>query len=82
MDAGDLLPGNYRARVISGSNAKNSPFAPTVGDEVALDFDSAPNQAGTTPISPAFIQNLKVTGKIINERGRTVASDTEFCRQR
>lgn len=82
VDAGDLLPGNYRARVISGSNAKSSPPAPTVGDEVEFDFDSAANQAGATRISPEFIQNLRVTGKIINEQGRTIASDTELCRQR
>ncbi len=82
VDAGDLLPGDYRARVISGTNRKNSPWAPTVGDEVEFDFDSNKNQAGATLISRDFIQGLTVTGKIINENGRTVAADTEICRQK
>jgi hypothetical protein len=80
--ANEWLPGDYRARVISGTNAKSSPWAPTVGDEVEFDFDSNTNQAGATRISRDFIQGLTVTEKNINENGRTVAADTEICRQK
>jgi hypothetical protein len=82
VDGANLLPGNYRARIISGSNARNSPLAPTVGDEVGFDFDSAPGQVGATPIGPNFIQNLTVTAKIINPLGFAVASDTEICQRK
>lgn len=80
VDAGDLLSGNYRARVISGSNSRNTRLAPTIGDEVAFDYDSATNEPGAYAITPNFIQNLAVVGKIIDEFGRTVASDTELCK--
>jgi hypothetical protein len=82
VDGKDLLPGNYKARIISGTRQRNSPLAPTVGDEVGFDFDSNPAQVGAVRILPNFIQNLTVTGKIINELGFVVASDTEVCQQK
>ena len=82
VDGADLLPGNYRARIISGTRFRNSPLAPTVGDEVGFDFDSNTAQAGAVIIGVNFIQNQKVTGKIINELGFVVASDTELCQQK
>lgn len=85
VDGGGLVPGTeYRARVISGDNAKTSAPKAAVGDQVEFDFDSnrADIAAGATPISSAFIQNGQVTAKIIGPNGRTVVSDTETCRVR
>jgi len=84
VDATNLVPGEYRARVISGTNRKTSPLAVTAGDEIEFDFDSraADVAAGATKISAGFIVDGRVTGKIINAEGRTVISDTETCRIR
>ncbi len=81
VDGSDLIPGNYRARIISGTRSKNAPFTPTVGDEVGFDFDSN-TDAGAVRIGVNFIQNERVTAKIINEFGFVVASDTELCKQK
>jgi hypothetical protein len=84
VDGGNLASGEYKARVISGDNAKTSPSKPTIGDEVEFDFDSARADiaAGATAIAPDFIQGGQVTAKIIGPNGRAVASDTEVCRVR
>lgn len=84
VDGGDLPPGEYRARVISGDNKRVSLPQSTIGDEVEFDFDSrlADINAGATEIPSSFIQNGAVTGKIINSAGRVVISDTELCRVR
>ena len=47
-----------------------------------FDFDRTAGQAGATRISVNFIQNLMGAAKIIDDQGRTVASDTECCRQK
>jgi hypothetical protein len=84
VDGGNLAPGEYKARVISGDNAKTSAPQQTVGDEVEFDFDSNRNDIleGATAIGANFIQNNQVTAKIIGPSGRAVASDTEVCRTR
>jgi hypothetical protein len=84
VDAGGLEPGNYRSVIISGTNARSSPYAGTIGDEIEFDFDSkaADIAAGATSISSNFIQNGTVFAKVINAAGRTVISDTALCRVR
>ena len=81
VDGNNLVPGNYVAKIISGSHTKKSGLKATTGDEVGFDFDSDPADiaAGATRISRTFIQG-QVTGQLINERGFTVAQATRTCR--
>lgn len=81
VDGSDLVPGDYVARIVSGSNTKKSASKPAIGDEVEFDFDSDPGDitAGATPITRTFIQG-SVTGQLINARGFTVAQTTSTCR--
>lgn len=81
VDGNNLIAGNYKARITSGSNTKTSPSKGSTGDEVEFDFDSDPADiaAGATRIKSSFIQG-QVTAKLINENGFTVASDTVSCR--
>jgi hypothetical protein len=84
VDGNELRPGRYRARVQSGTRTRTSTLQATVGDEIEFDFDSASDDIaeGAIPIAANFIQGGQVTGKILNEAGRTVISDTENCRRR
>ncbi len=84
VDGNDLAAGEYKARVRSGGKSRTSALHPAVGDEVEVDFDSAPRAiaAGATPIPASFIQNGEVTAKILTAAGRTVISDTVDCRVR
>jgi hypothetical protein len=52
--------------------------------EDEFDFDSDPGDIaeGATPISPDFIQGGRVTGKILDEGGNTLAAATATCRMR
>lgn len=81
VDGNNLVPGNYVAKIISGSHTKKSGLKATTGDEVGFDFDSDPANiaAGATRISRTFIQG-QVTGQLINEQGFTVAQATRTCR--
>ena len=81
VDGNDLVPGSYRCKVISGSNKARTALQDTLGDELECDFSSRArdNLAGATAISPGFIQNGQVIGKIIDANGNTVISDTENC---
>lgn len=79
VDGRNLTPGDYKAKVVSGSNSKNSPLQPTVGDEVEFDFDSNTGE-DAIPIKAGFVRNLTVTGKIKDSAGFTVVSDTVTCR--
>lgn len=84
VDAKDLAPGLYSARVISGANQATADPQVTIGDEVEFDFDSDPANiaAGATPIGANFIQGKQVTGKILNASKATIISDTVNCRVR
>jgi len=84
VDGNDLAAGEYKARVRSGGKNRTSGLHSTVGDEVEVDFDSAPRDiaAGAAPIPANFIQNGEVTAKILTRDGRTVISDTVDCRVR
>lgn len=81
VDGNNLVPGNYVAKIISGSHTKKSGLKATTGDEIGFDFDSDPANiaAGATRISRTFIQG-QVTGQLINEQGFTVAQATRTCR--
>lgn len=81
VDGNNLVPGNYVAKIISGSHTKKSGLKATTGDEIGFDFDSDPADvaAGATRISRTFIQG-QVTGQLINEQGFTVAQATRTCR--
>jgi hypothetical protein len=61
-----------------------SPARNTIGDEVELDFDSAPGDiaAGATAISRTFIQNNRVRGELLDSAGAIVAAATATCRVR
>ena len=84
VDAKDLIPGDYRCQVQSGSNQKTAELVSVAGDELECDFDSARGDvlAGATEIPLNFIQNHMVTGKLIDATGYTVALDTVRCRRK
>jgi hypothetical protein len=52
--------------------------------EAEFDFDSDPGDIaeGATAISPDFIQAGRVTGKVLDEAGNTLAAATASCRMR
>lgn len=83
VDGSNMTPGAYSALVISGSNSAQSGAMDTVGDEVAFDFSSKPNDiaAGAVEIPRNFIQGGSVTAKILSG-DFTVISDTVACRVR
>jgi hypothetical protein len=84
VDGNDLVPGQYKCRVMSGGNTATTGLKNTIGDELECDFDSNPADiaAGATRISRNFIQGGQVTGKILTPTGSTVISDTVNCRVR
>lgn len=81
VDGNNLIPGSYKAVVKSGSNIKSTELKVSTGDEIEFDFDSDPADvaAGATPIKRTFIQG-NVTGKLLNDKGFVVISDTVSCR--
>ncbi len=81
VDGNNLIPGNYKAVVKSGSNTKTTALKASTGDEIEFDFDSDPAdvEAGATLIKRTFIQG-NVTGKLLNDKGFVVISDTVSCR--
>lgn len=85
VDGNNLPAGTYAARLVSGTNTATSGLAPTVGDEVEFDFDSAPDDiaAGATAIAADFIQGTpaQVTGEILDGAENVVASATVLCRE-
>ena len=84
VDSKNLVPGPYRCQTRSGSNQKTTLAASSVGNQLECDFDSARADiaAGATAITANFIQNVQVTGKVIDAGGFTVASDTVTCRSK
>jgi len=82
VDGKNLASGNYSAVLISGSNTAQSPYEPTVGDEVEFDFDSNPRdiRQGATAIDADFIVNGKATGRLLDAGGNVVAQRTVKCR--
>lgn len=82
VDAKNLAPAEYQAQVMSGSNEVTSDLQAAIGDEVAFDFNSDPDNIadGATPIAVNFIQGGQVTGKILDADGMTVIADTVGCK--
>ena len=80
VDGNNMVPGNYVAKIISGTNTRKSAPKATTGDEIEFDFDSDAGDvaAGATSIKRSFIQGT-VTGQLINEKGFTVAQTTRTC---
>lgn len=83
VDGKDLVPGDYSAVVMSGSNTAQSPVQSSVGDEAEFDFSSQTRDiaAGATAIARNFIQGGTVTAKLMQD-DFTVLSDTVACRVR
>jgi hypothetical protein len=83
VDGQNLAAGSYRARVTSGANVATSDLAPTIGDEVEIDFDSDPGDiaAGATAIAADFIVGTPaaVTGELLGAGDAVVASATATC---
>lgn len=84
IDGRGLAAGNYSSQAISGDNMATSPASAAVGGEVETDYDSNPAdiRAGAVAIPPTFIVGGRVTGKVVDASGNTVASDTVLCRVR
>jgi hypothetical protein len=78
----DLAAGTYTARITSGNNQANAPGQAAVLGQAEFDFDSNSNDiaAGATAISVSFIQNLTVTGQVL-QNGTVIAEATVACRQ-
>ena len=84
VDGKNLVAGQYKCEIMSGTNSAATGLANTVGDELQCDFASNPADiaAGATAIPRNFIQNGQVTGKILTSTGGTIISDTVNCRVR
>lgn len=84
VDGKNLSSGNYSAVLTSGANTAQSPYAPTVGDEVEFDFDSNRRdiRQGATAISSNFIVGNSVTGSLLDASGAVVAQKTVNCRRK
>ncbi len=83
VDGNNLrIGGNFKGRIMSGSNTETSPVQTAVGDEAEFDFDSDLDDVaeGATEITANFIQDGRVTGKILDAAGATVIMDMVNCR--
>lgn len=84
VDAKGLAAGSYTTAIVSGGNTATSAVEAAVAGEVETDYDSnaADIRAGATAIVPTFITGANLTGKVLDAKGNTVASDTVACRIR
>jgi len=84
VDGKSLPRGTYTTQAMSGGNLATSAPERAVGGEVETDFDSNPADIadGATAIPSDFIVDGRVTGKVLDAGGNTVASDTVACRVR
>jgi hypothetical protein len=84
VDANNIRPGTYQARIASGANSAISPAQASVGDEVEFDFDSNSNDvaAGATRIASAFIQNGRVQADLLDASGAVAATGSAGCSAR
>lgn len=80
VDVNHLVPGNYLAEVISGSNRAVSLTRGTTDDELEFRFDSQSNDIaqGATAISANFIQG-SVTAKVFDQANQVVAAITDIA---
>jgi lipopolysaccharide export system protein LptA len=84
VDGRGLAPGDYTTEAISGGNVAVAGPVTAVRGQAETDYDSNPADIaeGATPISPAFIEGGRVTGKVVDASGFTVAEGTAVCRVR
>lgn len=82
VKARDLVPGDYQVEIMSGTNTATTDLLASIGDEVEASFDSDADDilSGDDPISSNFIQGGQVTGKILDDGGFVMDSDTVNCR--
>jgi len=85
IDGRRLASGFYRAVLKSGGKTVRSAFDQAIGNEIAFDFDSNPNDIslGATPIPANFIVDGQVKGYLVNQNGQRVTPiSTVACRIR
>ena len=85
VDGSNLVSGQYRAVLKSGTKIARSPFAETIGDEAQFDFDSKNTEVaeGATSIPVDFIVDGRVRGYLVNTEGQRVTPVvTAVCRIR
>jgi hypothetical protein len=85
VDGSGLADGSYRAVLKSGDKRVPSDLDVAIGDEVAFDFDSNPNDIaeGATPIPANFIVDGRVKGYLVNDLNQRVTPIVEaICRVR
>lgn len=82
VDGRGLTAGDYTTEAISGGNIAGAGPVTAVRGQVETDYDSNPADIadGATPIAPNFIEGTRVTGKVIDASGFTVAEGTAVCR--
>ena len=78
LDANNVAPGRYSAKVVSQGQVATSGQLATVGDEVEFDFDSERDDiaAGAVAIPSSFIQGATVTGELLDQNGDSLGSVT------
>lgn len=84
VDGRGLAPGAYTTEAMSGNSlAEAGPVTARRGQiETDYDSDAGDIGEGATPIAPNFIDGARVTGKVIDAGGFTVAESTAVCRVR
>lgn len=82
VDGRQLASGAYTTEAISGGNLAMAGPVTAVRGQVETDYDSAAADIadGATPIAPGFIEGARVTGKVVDASGFTVAEGTAVCR--
>ena len=85
VDGFNLLSGQYRAVLKSGTRTARSAYQAAIGDEAQFDFDSNPADIadGATAISSNFIVDGRVRGYLVNsDNVRVTPVVTAICRIR
>ncbi len=80
LKVSNLAPGNYHARVTSGSANVNSLEKPASRFETEFEFKSDTDDADKTEIATDFIRENKVTGEILNATNQVILSANAICR--
>lgn len=81
VDGKQLAPGTYTTEAMSGDNMANSSPRRSRRGQLETDYDSNTGELAI-PIASDFIVDGRVTGKVVDAGGNTVASDTVACRVR
>ena len=81
VDGKQLVRGTYTTEAMSGDNMANSSPRRSRRGQLETDYDSNTGELAI-PIASDFIVDGRVTGKVVDAGGNTVASDTVACRVR